>query len=90
VKKDGPTVEVDVYSFMTTTPNALTGSINHERMPVLLSKENEFETWLSGTPAEAFALARSFDPAQMRIIQCGKDKEDLLGRNPTTEPPLLL
>jgi hypothetical protein len=48
-------------------------------MPVLLSKENELETWLSGTPAEAFALIRRFDPAQMRI-----------GRNPTTEPPLLL
>lgn len=38
VKKDGPNVEIDVYSFMTTEPNALTVSINHERMPVLLSK----------------------------------------------------
>jgi putative SOS response-associated peptidase YedK len=63
VKKDGPNVEIDVYSFMTTAPNALTDSINHERMPVLLSEEEEFETWLSGSPAEALALARSFDPA---------------------------
>jgi putative SOS response-associated peptidase YedK len=90
VKKDGPNVDLNVFSFMTTAPNALTDSINHERMPVLLSKKEEFEIWLSGTPAEAFALARSFDPAQMRIIQSGKDKEDLLGRNSTTEPPLLL
>jgi putative SOS response-associated peptidase YedK len=44
---------------MTTEPNALTVSINHERMPVLLSDEAEFETWLSGTPAEAFlAISR--------------------------------
>ena len=43
-----PNVELDVYSFMTTAPNALTDSINHERMPVLLSEEAEFETWLSG------------------------------------------
>ena len=78
LKKDGPNVEADVYSFMTTTPNALTDSINHERMPVLLSKEDEFETWLSGSPAEAFKLARSFDPAAMRIVQSGFDKEDLL------------
>ncbi|AGK56911.1 hypothetical protein HYPDE_26143 [Hyphomicrobium denitrificans 1NES1] len=78
VKNDGPNVEVDVYSFMTTTPNVLTDSINHERMLVLPSKEDEFETWLSGTPAEAFALARSFDPAAMRIVQSGFDKEDLL------------
>ncbi|WP_144061172.1 hypothetical protein [Hyphomicrobium denitrificans] len=63
---------------MTTTPNVLTDSINHERMLVLPSKEDEFETWLSGTPAEAFALARSFDPAAMRIVQSGFDKEDLL------------
>ncbi|MBS0252411.1 MAG: SOS response-associated peptidase family protein [Proteobacteria bacterium] len=89
IKKDGPTVEIDVYSFMTTAPNALTDSINHERMPVLLSTEADFETWLSGTPEEAFALARSFDPNAMRIVQSGKDKEDLLGR-PSAEQHSLL
>jgi putative SOS response-associated peptidase YedK len=88
VKKDGPTVDLDVYSFMTTAPNALTDSINHERMPVLLSEEEDFETWLSGTPAEAFALARSFDPGAMRIVQSGKEKEDLLGRQ-SQQPSLL-
>lgn len=78
MKENGPNVEVDVYSFMTTTPNALTDSINHERMPMLLSEEADFETWLSGTPAEAFALARSYDPAAMRIAQSGLEKKDLL------------
>ncbi|HML27619.1 MAG TPA: SOS response-associated peptidase family protein [Hyphomicrobium sp.] len=78
IKKDGQNVELDVYAFMTTTPNALTVSINHERMPVLLSGEEEFETWLSGTTGEAFALARSFDPARMRIVQSGLEKKDLL------------
>ena len=77
MKKDGPNVELDVYSFMTTAPNALTNSINHERMPVLLSEEADFETWLSGTPAEAFALARSYDPGSMRIVQSGFEKEGL-------------
>ena len=65
---------------MTTEPDALRDSINHEWMPVLLSEEAEFETWLSGTSAEAFALAESFDPNAMRIVQSRKDKEDLLGR----------
>lgn len=63
---------------MTTAPNALTASINHKRMPVLLSREEEFETWLSGTPTEAFALERSFDPARMRIVQSGREKKDML------------
>jgi putative SOS response-associated peptidase YedK len=78
IKKDGPNVELNVYSFMTTAPNALTDSINHERMPVLLTNETDFETWLSGSPTEAFALAKSLDPALMRIVQSGTTKEDLL------------
>ena len=78
IKKDGPSVEIDTYAFMTTAPNELTRSINHERMPVLLTSQIDFETWLSGSTEEAFALARSFDPALMRIVQSGKVKEDLL------------
>jgi putative SOS response-associated peptidase YedK len=62
---------------MTTAPNALTDSIN-ERMPALISEEADFETWLSGTPAQAFALARSFDPGAMQIVQSGFEKKDLL------------
>jgi len=91
LKKDGPTLELDVYSFMTTAPNALTDSINHERMPVLLTEERDFETWLMGTTEEAFALARSFEPSAMRIVQSGKDKEDLLGQPAAgDDAPLLL
>lgn len=78
LKKDGPPVDVDVYSFLTTEPNDLTRSINHERMPVLLSDEGQFETWLSGSPSDAMALARSFDPGRMRIVQSGTTKQDLL------------
>ena len=78
VKKDGPTLELDVYAFMTTEPNELTASINHERMPVLLSNEVEFETWLRGTPDEAFGLVRSYDASAMRIVQSGREKRDLL------------
>jgi putative SOS response-associated peptidase YedK len=77
-KKDGPILDVDVYAFLTTAPNDLTKSINHERMPVLLSGEDQYETWLSGPSDEAFALARSIDPALMWIVQSGKMKEDRL------------
>ena len=71
-------IDIDTYAFMTTKPNASTRAINHERMPVLLSSEDQFEAWLSGSPAEAFALAQSFDPSLMRIVQSGTTKEDLL------------
>src|SRR5262245_4214010 len=32
----------------TTTPNKLVATINHERMPVLLTREEEFDVWLNG------------------------------------------
>lgn len=50
LKKDGPHVELDVYSIMTTAPNEPTASINHERMPVLLTNDAAFSTWLNGAP----------------------------------------
>lgn len=78
LKKNGENVTLEVFAFMTTEPNALTVSINHERMPVLLSADEQFETWLKGTPKEAFALARQFPAEAMRIVQLGAEKKDLL------------
>ncbi len=46
-------------------------------MPVLLNEQQtSIKTWLSGSPADAFALARSFDPSAMRIFQSGFEKKD--------------
>jgi putative SOS response-associated peptidase YedK len=78
LKKDGPNVDVETYAFLTTTPNSLVSTINHERMPVLLTFEEQFDTWLRGSPDEAFALARQYPSEQMRIVQEGLEKEDLL------------
>ena len=47
------------------------GTINHERMPVLLTREDEFDTWLRGSPDEAFAVVREYPADQMRIVQEG-------------------
>ncbi len=78
IKKDGPSVELEVYSFLTTTPNPLVETINHERMPVLLTTEDDFATWLNGTPTEAMSLARQYPPEGMRIVQEGFTKQDML------------
>jgi putative SOS response-associated peptidase YedK len=78
VKKDGPNVDIETYAFLTTTPNSLVATINHERMPVLLTREEEFETWLRAPPGEALALAKEYPPGQMRIVREGFEKEDLL------------
>jgi putative SOS response-associated peptidase YedK len=78
VKKDGPNVDIETYAFLTTTPNSLVSTINHERMPVLLTREEEFETWLRGSSDRALSLGREYPPEQMRIVKQGFEKEDLL------------
>ena len=78
IRKNGEPVELDVFAFMTTLPNALVSTINHERMPVLLTQEAQFETWLTGSTKEAFGLVNSFAPERMHIVQSGFKKEDLL------------
>ena len=47
-------------------------------MPVLLDGEETFETWLSGSPKEAYALVKSYEPEKMRIVQSGFEKKDLV------------
>lgn len=76
VKKDGPPVELDVFSFLTTTPNPVVATVNHERMPVLLTSESDFETWTRGSASEAFALAHQLEAERMHIVREGFDKSD--------------
>ena len=47
------------------------------RSPVLLTREDEFATWLTGTSDEAFGLIKTSDPQRMRIVQSGFEKKDL-------------
>ena len=76
MKKDGANVDIETYSFLTTTPNSLVATINHERMPVLLTREEEFDTWLRAPVDVALALAGEYPSEQMRIVQEGSFKED--------------
>ena len=79
VKKDGPVVEIETFSFMTTVPNAATLSINHERSPVLLTSEAEWSAWLAGSDDEAMKLVAPIAGDSMRIVQDGFSKRDELG-----------
>src|SRR5262245_3293800 len=52
--------------------------INHERMPVIVTREEQFETWLNGSTDEAMALSRQYPPSKMRIVRHGFEKSDQL------------
>ena len=43
-----------------------------------LSDPDDFETWLSGSTEDAFKLARTYASEQMRIVQSGSERKDLL------------
>ena len=58
-----------------TEPDALTGMINHERMPVLLSGEDQFE---SGFPVRRKTRLRSLAaliPVQCRLSKAARKKK---------------
>lgn len=76
IKKDGETVEIDTFSFLTTKPNELVAPI-HDRMPVILADEAAQDQWIDGSEAEAKALLRPFPAERMVIVQKGADKRDL-------------
>ena len=42
------------------------------------TEEGEFNTWLDGTPEEAFGLVKSYDPEAMCMVQSGFEKKELL------------
>jgi putative SOS response-associated peptidase YedK len=77
LKKDGPNVHIETYAFLTTTPNSLVSTINHERMPVVLTHEEEFDTGRVPRPMRRLRL-REYPAEQMRIVQEGFKKQDLL------------
>lgn len=68
-------VKLDTYAFLTTAPNAVVRPIHPNRMPVLLSGEEAFETWLEGTPDEAFPLAKPYPADAMHIVHKGEKKD---------------
>ena len=76
IKKDGPTIEIETYSFMTSLPNELTARINHERLPVILGSQADHEIWLQGSASERQALLRPYPASKMREVQSGLDKQD--------------
>ncbi len=76
LKPDGEPVEMTTYAFLTTSPNELVRPIHPNRMPVMLVGDEAQETWLKGSPDEAFALARPYPPDMMKIVLKGSAKMD--------------
>jgi putative SOS response-associated peptidase YedK len=75
LKPTAEPVEMDVYAFLTTRPNEIVSPIHPTRMPVMLVGDEAQETWLTGSPKEAIALARPYPGEHMKIVAKG-EKQD--------------
>lgn len=68
-------VEMDV-SVMRAEPNAIPSHAKHERMPVTVERKRpSSRQGCRERQKKALTLARSFDPAQMLIVQSGTEKK---------------
>ncbi|MHA6346420.1 SOS response-associated peptidase [Roseivivax sp. CAU 1761] len=65
-------VDILTYSMVTSTPNELVKPVHPDRMPVILP-EDAFETWLSGSPADAFDLLKPFPASRMKLAGHGEE-----------------
>jgi putative SOS response-associated peptidase YedK len=91
-------VTVDLYGFLTTDPNAEVGSVHPQAMPVILTTEEERETWLRAPWPEACALQRSLPDGSLKVVLRGPKQDGGMelvnlaaaASRPAAEPPLPL
>ena len=67
----GDTGEHRLFAFLTTQPNAIVAPIHGKAMPVVLSTEQECETWLTAPAEEALALQRPAPDELLRVVTKG-------------------
>jgi putative SOS response-associated peptidase YedK len=64
-------VKTDLYAILTTEPNTEVGAIHPKAMPAILTKTDEFETWLTQPWEEARVLQRPLPDGALQIVARG-------------------
>ena len=72
--KEGETTN-DLFAFLTTQPNAEVGAVHPKAMPVILTKPEEIEQWMTADAPQALELQRPLLDGALRIVARGV-KED--------------
>jgi len=75
-ERKGETGEHQLFAFLTTASNDVVRPIHAKAMPVILTKSEDWDLWLSGSIAEAIALQRPLPNELLQIVATG-EKADL-------------
>lgn len=72
--KEGETTN-DLFGFLTTEPNDVVGLIHPKAMPVILTKPEEIEVWLTAPAEDALKLQRPLGEGVLKIVARGGKKD---------------
>ena len=67
--------EHTLFGILTTDANDVVGAIHPKAMPVILTKPEEIETWMTGPVEEALNLQRPLPDGLLKIVATG-ERED--------------
>ncbi len=62
-------------TFLTVEPNDIVRLVHPQAMPVILRCEEDFETWLRGSSADAMALRRPLPPHEIELVFMGEEAD---------------
>ncbi|MBO3760355.1 SOS response-associated peptidase family protein [Ciceribacter sp. L1K22] len=65
-------VKSDLYGFLTCEPNSVVGPIHPKAMPVILTREDEIETWLTAPWQEAQRLQRPLPDESLVLLEASE------------------
>jgi putative SOS response-associated peptidase YedK len=73
--RKGESGEHRLFAFLTTESNDVVRPIHAKAMPVLLTAEHEWDTWLEGSAHNAITLQRPLPNELLRIVATGEKSD---------------